>query len=156
MITPAMKTSPSGRKLIELWEGSALRAYQDSVGVWTIGYGHTTAAGLPRVFPGMTITAEQADAILASDLAAVEVDVNHHLTAQVNQNQFDSLVSFDFNVGALDRSNVLRAVNANLGDATVKADLLMWSYAGGHFLQGLYRRRQAEFLLYSTGKVQGP
>ena len=60
-------------------------AYNDGTGTWTIGFGHTSAAGLPRVYPGMTITAAAADAILGADLASVENDVNHHVTAQINQ-----------------------------------------------------------------------
>lgn len=158
MITPAMKTSANGRKLIELWEGLYLHTYGDQgghSGVPTIGYGHTTAAGLPRVYYGMTITPEQADAILASDLVAVEADVNHHVTHAIDQNQFDALVSFDFNTGALDRSNVLRAVN--MGQmAQVQADLGMWTHGGGHVMPGLVRRRHAEWLMFSKGIVQGP
>ncbi len=142
-----MKTSATGRKLIEQFEGCILRAYQDSVGVWTIGFGHTSAAGAPFVRPGMTITREMADAILGADLAAVENDVNHHVMATLSQNQFDALVSFDFNTGALDRSNVLRDINTG-NFAAVRADLMMWDHAGGRVLPGLYRRREAEADLF--------
>jgi lysozyme len=149
MITPPLKTSANGRKLIEQFEGLSLKAYDDGTGVWTIGYGHTSAAGLPAVRSGMTITADEADAILSSDLAAVETDVNHHVTAQINQNQFDALVSFDFNTGALDRSNVLRSVNVGQ-NAQVAADLMMWDHAGGRVMLGLERRRAAEGKLFNT------
>lgn len=142
-----MKTSDAGRKFIEQWEGLFLHTYNDGVGVATIGYGHTTAAGLPRVQYGMTITMSQADQILASDLAAVEADVNHHVKVPLNQNQFDALVSFDFNTGALDRSNVLRAVNASQF-SQVPGDLLMWDHGGGHVMLGLLRRRKAEGALF--------
>src|SRR5271157_3947497 len=111
MLNPPMKTSANGRKLIELYEGLYLHTYNDGVGVPTIGYGHTTAAGPPHVYYGMTITKDQADAFLAADLASVEAAVNHHVAVPINQNQFDALVSFDFNTGALARSNVLRALN---------------------------------------------
>lgn len=167
MLSPLMKTSSNGRRLIELWEGLILAAYDDyndhivkpgeaCRGTLTIGYGHTSAAGMPRVYPGMVITAAQADDILASDLAAVEADVNHHVMRQITQNQFDALVSFDFNTGALDRSNVLRSVNGGLTESVIYADLQMWSMAGGHPNAGLLRRRHAEFLMYSTGKIVGP
>lgn len=142
-----MKTSDTGRRFIEQWEGLLLRAYRDSGGVWTIGYGHTSAAGLPRVRPGMTITKEQADAILASDLASVEADVNHHVTVTLTQNQFDALISFNFNTGALDRSNVLKAVNA-MAFAQVPADLMMWDHVHGVVIRGLEDRRRAEGELF--------
>lgn len=144
-----LKTSPNGRKLIESFEGLSLHAYQDSVGVWTIGYGHTSAAGLPHVRPGMIITQEQADQILSVDLGAVENDVNHHVTTTINQNQFDALVSFDFNTGALDRSNVLRSIDSGHFDQ-VEGDLMMWDHAGGRVLAGLARRREAEGRLFNT------
>jgi lysozyme len=154
-----MKTSPNGRKFIEAWEGLYLKAYDDGTGVLTIGYGHTTAAGLPVVHMGMTITQEEADNILSSDLASVEADVNHHVTATINQNQFDALVAFDYNIGALDRSNVLSDLNAGRLD-NIKPDLLMWSHGRVHgqlvVLPGLLRRRQAEYILFSTGEVFGP
>lgn len=149
------KTSANGRRFIELWEGDILRAYNDGTGVWTIGYGHTTPAGPPRVYPGMVITQDEADTILASDLAGVEADVNHHVTATINQNQFDALVSFDYNTGALDRSNVLSSLNGGRLDL-IKPDLLMWVHGGGRVMPGLVRRRQAEYILFSTGQVVGP
>lgn len=148
-----MKTSDNGRKFIELWEGVILRAYRDSGGTWTIGYGHTSGAGLPRVYPGLTITAEEADQILASDLASVEIDVNHHVVGSCNQNQFDALVSFDYNTGGLNRSSLLRATNE--GTAT-EQDFLMWDHVGRSFNEGLYRRRVAEWTLFTTGEVIGP
>lgn len=167
MLIPPMKTSENGRKFIELWEGTILDAYDDAndrvvqpgqhvYGTLTIGVGHTTAAGPPKVYVGMKIMPEESDAILTSDLASVEADVNHHVMAKITQDQFDALVSFDYNTGALDRSNVLRAVNAGLPAESVAADLNMWSNAGGRPNSGLLRRRHAEFLLYSTGKVVGP
>ena len=149
------KTSSNGRRFIELWEGCKLTAYQDSGGVWTIGYGHTSAAGGPKVRPGMEITQAEADAILGGDLGSVEADVNHHVTATLNQNQFDALVSFDFNTGGLDRSSLLRSINAS-DLSRVKADLTMWDHVGRAFNQGLYNRRVAESVLFSTGEVKGP
>ena len=155
-----MKTSPAGRALIEEFEGLFLEAYDDFNdhivhpgehirGTLTIGYGHTSAAGLPHVYPGMKITKDQADQILASDLAAVEADVTHHVKPILTQHQFDALVSFDFNTGALSRSNVLRAINS--GHPTlVPGDLMAWVHAGGRVLSGLVRRRRAEGKLWAT------
>jgi lysozyme len=144
-----MKTSANGRKLIEQFEGLSLKEYNDGTGVLTIGYGHTSAAGLPLVSPGMTITQAEADEILSSDLSSVEIDVNRLVTVPIGQNQYDALVSFDYNTGALARSNVLRAVNSKLF-AQVPGDLLQWCHAGGQVLQGLVNRRKAEGVLFMT------
>lgn len=150
-----MKTSDNGRRFIELWEGLYLHTYNDGVGVATIGYGHTSAAGLPRVRYGMTCTKEEADQWLAADLASVEADVNKHVAVEIDQNIFDALVSFNFNTGALDRSNVLRALNSRNADQACE-DLLMWDHGGGRVLPGLLRRRKAEQELWRTGKLVGP
>ena len=149
------KTSANGRKFIELWEGLYLHTYDDGTGTLTIGYGHTTAAGPPAVHRGQTITQAQADAILAEDLGKVEVQVNRLVRVTINQNQFDALVSFDFNTGGLGRSSLLRSINQ--GDfSQVQADLAMWDRGGGRVMPGLLRRRQAEYLLFTTGEVKGP
>ena len=142
-------TSPNGRSFIETFEGLDLRAYDDGTGTMTIGYGHTSAAGLPRVYHGLEITREQADQILTNDLHGVENDVNRLVKPSLNQNQFDALVSFHFNTGALARSNVLRSINANDFGA-VPGDLLQWDHASGHVLAGLLRRRKAEGKLFIT------
>jgi lysozyme len=142
-----MKTSPAGRKFIEQFEGLFLHTYNDGVGVATIGYGHTSAAGPPQVHYGMVITEAQADQFLAADLASVEADVNRLVVVAINQNQFDALVSFHFNTGALGRSNVLRAINTHQNQL-VPGDLMMWCHAGGRVLAGLVRRRKAEGVMF--------
>ena len=144
-----MKTSPAGRKFIEGWEGLFLHTYNDGTGVLTIGYGHTTPAGPPAVTPGMVISETDADAILAADLASVEANVNRLVRTPINQNQFDALVSFDFNTGGLGRSSVLRDVNSNLF-SHVADDLNLWVHGGGHVMLGLVRRRRAEGVLFNT------
>lgn len=150
-----MKTSAVGRAFIEQWEGLFLHTYDDGTGVLTIGYGHTTAAGHPHVIPGMTITREEADQILASDLSSVEIDVNRLVKVPLNQNQFDTLVSFHFNTGGLGRSSVLRAINSN-HFSEVPSDLNMWVKGGGHVMLGLVRRRKAEGELFMKGVSSGP
>ncbi len=142
-----MKTSDNGRKFIEGWEGLFLHAYNDGTGVWTIGYGHTTAAGPPRVYPGQSITGQQADDILSADLHSVENEVNRVVSYPINQNQYDALVSFDFNTGALHRSSLLRDINARQL-SRVHDDFMMWVHAGGRVLRGLVRRRTAESRLF--------
>jgi lysozyme len=157
---PPMKTSPDGRKFIEMEEESGVaktHAYNDGTGTWTIGFGHTSAAGLPRVYPGMVITPEQADAILGSDLAAVEADINHHVTVPLQPNQFDMLGSFDFNTGALDRSGLLHLVNAGVTDPVkITNAFCAWRYAKVHGVETpiLLRRRQREAAIYLHGYQQ--
>ncbi len=147
-----MNTSPNGRKFIEDFEGLFLHTYDDGTGTLTIGYGHTSAAGPPHVAHGMVITKQQADDILASDLRSVELNVQHWVKAPLNQNQFDALVSFDFNTGGLSRSSVLRDVNSGHFDK-VAGDLMMWTHAGGRVLKGLVRRRKAEGELFNRPVV---
>jgi lysozyme len=153
-----VKTSPIGRALIEEFEGLFLKSYDDANdhvvqpgqhvhGTLTIGYGHTDAAGPPHVYIGMEITKDEADTILAADLASVEAQVNHLVKVPINQNQFDALVSFDFNTGGLGRSSTLRDINAGHVEAAADA-LLMWDRAGGRVLPGLLRRRRAERALF--------
>lgn len=100
-----MKTSPQGIEDLVLSEGLRLKAYRDSVGVWTIGVGHAATSGRPPIpKSGMTITRQEALDILASDLAAYEKDVNAVLP-NVPQHVFDGAVSFHFNTGAIKRAS---------------------------------------------------
>lgn len=94
-----MKLSYNGLQQIIKREGIILHAYQDTVGVWTIGTGHTSAAGSPEVAPGMVITKQQNDQILLKDLAPIEKQVNDALKVTVTQNQYDAIISIVFNVG---------------------------------------------------------
>lgn len=142
-----MKVSPEGRKVIEQREGSRTHAYQDSVGIWTIGVGHTSMAGPPVVKPGMIISEAEIDTILARDLDRFERAVTSLITVPMKQNQFDAMVSLAFNIGEGKRgfagSSVVRRMNA--GDTQGAADaFLMWNKAGGKVLKGLTTRRQAE------------
>jgi len=146
-----MKTSANGRRLIEIWEegGKAkLTPYDDGTGTLTIGFGHTSAAGPPKVVSGMHITPEQADEIFANDLAAVERDVNKLVKVPLNQSQFDVLVSFHFNTGALGRSGVLTVLNQGRYTA-VPGQLIKWIRGGGRVMPGLISRRKAEIALWS-------
>ncbi|KAB2779420.1 lysozyme [Brucella anthropi] len=144
-----MKTSTAGRKLIEQREGVELTAYKDSAGIWTIGVGHTSAAGAPKVTPGMKITAAEASEILSRDLATFEAAVASAVKVPLNQNEFDALVSFAFNVGAgaFKSSTLLKRLNA--GDRQAAADqFLVWNKitinGKKKALKGLTIRRGAE------------
>lgn len=144
-----MKTGTAGIELIKQFEGWRSRAYRDAVGVWTIGYGHTAMAGAPRPVQGMTITKTQGEAILRTDLVKYERAVNNAVTVDLNQNQFDALVSFCYNVGPgnLRKSSVLKRTNAGLF-GEVPGRLMLWNKAGGRVLRGLTRRRKAEGVLF--------
>jgi lysozyme len=150
-MTTVMQTSAIGRAFIELFEGLSLTAYRDAVGVLTVGYGHTSAAGSPHVVLGMTVTRDEADSILGSDLQRVEANVRRCVTCQLEQCEFDALVSFDFNTGCLGRSSLVPKLNG--GDKiSAMATLLLYDHAGGRELAGLSRRRQAEKLMFE-GRV---
>lgn len=94
-----MQISQQGLQKIIQREGVILHAYQDIVGVWTIGTGHTTAAGSPEVHPGMVITKEQNDEILKDDLKPIEEQFTKYVHVQCTQNQYDAIISIVFNVG---------------------------------------------------------
>jgi len=132
-------TNEAGLRLIESFEGLRLTSYQDSVRVWTIGYGHTKG-----VTHGQTITQQQAEAFLQQDLAEAEAAVNgHRLT--LTDNQFAALVSFTFNLGAGNLAKLLKN-----GLESVPDRIPLFNHAGGKVLAGLTRRRAAERELYLT------
>lgn len=144
-LDPAPKrTSTRGRALIKGAEGTELKAYRDTGGVWTIGTGHTG----PDVTPGLTITAERADELLQQDLRTAEAAVNR-LFPTTTQDQFDALVSFTFNLGEGQVSaSTLRKLH-NAGDyAGAAGQFSRWVFDNGVKLNGLVTRRAAEAKLY--------
>ena len=144
-----MQTSDKGIALIKQFEGCKLTAYQDSVGVWTIGYGWTKPVDGKPLRAGMTIKQETAERLLKTGLVSYESDVSRLVKVGLTQGQFDALVSFTYNLGArsLSTSTLLRKLNA--GDYAGAADeFLRWNKAGGKVLNGLTRRREAERALF--------
>lgn len=140
-----MKMSARGRALLTKREGNVLRAYQDSIGVWTVGVGHTSMAGPPTVVPGMTITAEESDAILSRDLVQYESAVAKAVHVPITQGQFDALTSLCFNIGPGNFAKSMVVKKLNAGDVRGAADaILNWNKAGGQVLNGLVKRRTAE------------
>lgn len=142
------KISQSGLALIKQFEGCHLTAYQCSAGVWTIGYGHTAG-----VCKGMKITQAQADAYLKQDVAKFEKYVNNPayvpFTDKLNQNQFDALISFAFNLGQGNLMKLCKGRTIN----QIPAAMPQYCKAVGKTLPGLQRRRKAEATLYNK-KVQ--
>lgn len=144
-----MQTSDKGIALIKQFEGCKLTAYQDSVGVWTIGYGWTQPVDGKPIRAGMTIKQETAERLLKTGLVSYEIDVSRLVKVGLTQGQFDALVSFTYNLGvrSLSTSTLLRKLNA--GDYAGAADeFLRWNKAGGKVLNGLTRRREAERALF--------
>lgn len=144
-----MQTSEKGIALIKQFEGCKLTAYQDSVGVWTIGYGWTQPVDGKAIRSGMTIKQETAERLLKTGLVSYESDVSRLVKVDLTQGQFDALVSFTYNLGArsLSTSTLLRKLNA--GDyAGAANEFLRWNKAGGKVLNGLIRRREAERALF--------
>ena len=138
------RTSERGITLIKSHEGLRLKAYHCPANVLTIGYGHTK-----NVYPSMVITSQKAEELLKQDLSVYESAVNKYVTVPLNQNQFDALVSFSFNVGtnALGRSTLLRKLNSKDYQGAGN-EFMRWVRAGTRILPGLVRRRQEEKELF--------
>ena len=135
-----MKISDDGLELIKQFEGLRLMAYQDAVGIWTIGYGSTD-----RVSPGMRITQVQANERLKEDVHHAEICVDKSVSVPLTQGEFDALVSFVFNLGCAKfrGSTLLRLINdGRMDDAEL--EFARWDKAGGKVLAGLTARREAE------------
>jgi lysozyme len=136
-----MKISEQGISLIKESEACRLDSYQDSIGIWTVGYGHTG----PEVKEGLHITQDAAEALLLSDLETVEKCIANSVSVGLTQGQYDALCSFVFNLGcsALRNSTLLRLLNAG-DDIGAAEQFKRWDHAGGKVLAGLTKRREAE------------
>ncbi|MCW1968869.1 MAG: lysozyme [Anaerolineae bacterium] len=142
-----LSCSPRGRSLIQKFAGLRLTAYQDQGGVWIIGYKHTG----PDVIEGLTITQKEAEQLLINDLTRFNNGVNALVTVKINQNQFDALVSFAYQLGlgSLQQSTLIRLLNA--GNFQAAADQFpRWDRAGGKEVAGLLAQRNAERELFLT------
>ncbi|WP_260706836.1 lysozyme [Edaphobacter flagellatus] len=145
--------SPAALQLARTFEGCRLTAYQDQANIWTIGYGHTG----PHVTSGLTITQAQAETLLADDLATAAACVSRLVKIPLNQNQFDALVDFVFNLGcrSLTQSTLLAHIQANNFEAAAK-EFLRWNKAANKPVKGLTRRRQAEAGLFTAATSSSP
>ena len=139
-----MEISKNGLELIKHFEGCELEAYECAAGVVTIGYGHTKTAE-----EGMVISQSRADELLEGDIQEFEDYVRYAVEVELNQNQFDALVSWTFNLGNgnLRSSTMLRVLNEYKYEE-VPAQMKRWNKAGGKVLEGLIRRREAEANLF--------
>ena len=142
-----MNCSDSGIAFIKQQEGIRLQAYYDSVGVLTIGAGHTGN----DVTPGLLIDEAEVDRLLHADLETAEKCLNNLVKVTLTQNEFDALCSFVFNLGcaSLRNSTLLRKLNAG-DDLGAAEEFQKWNHAGGKVLAGLTKRRAAEADLFQT------
>ena len=136
-----MKIGQKGIDLIKFFEGCRLEAYLCPAGVPTIGYGHTAGVKL-----GMKITQQQAEEYLKQDLQVYENHVNRIVDLQLNQNQFDALVSFCYNCG---QGNLQKLVK-NRNHEEIAKTMLLYNKANGKVLKGLKTRREMEQKLFLT------
>ena len=148
-----MKISSKGIQLIKYFEGERLTAYQDSVGVWTIGIGHTGKVDGKNICRGMKITSQKSEELLKADVEYFEKAVNK-INFLLNQNQFDALVSFSFNCGV----GSLQTLVKNRSLSEIGEAMLLYNKAGGRVLQGLVNRRKKERELFFTPvkKIEKP
>lgn len=162
-----LSLSYSGLRFIKSWEACKLQAYDDFndrivkpgehvYGTLTIGWGHTSDAGPPRVYAGMVITQFLADRMITTDLQGVQLEVEHLVKVSLNQNQYDALVSFQWNCGWLGHPqcsllNALNSGNYNLADT----DFMLYDREKGVIVKGLDNRRTAEKKLFMTPVASG-
>ncbi len=139
-----MKTSPVGIDFIKGWEALRLVAYEDVAGVWTVGFGHTG-----DVNPGDVIGEDDAEMLLINDLATAEEAVNDYVDVELEQHEFDALVSFTFNVGQghFRSSTLLKLLNNGDRDGAA-LQFARWNKAGGVPSKGLTCRRHAEMQMF--------
>lgn len=143
------KLTKAGFELIKYYEGLRLNAYQDTGGVWTIGYGHTAARGAPYPKAGMRITKQEAESIFLNDLKYFENWVKKLVNVPLNDSQYSALVSFCYNLGPgnLKSSTLLRKLNAKDYNGASN-EFSKWVYDDGIKLNGLVKRRASEKNLF--------
>lgn len=136
-----MNISEKGIKLIKNFEGCRLEAYKCPAGIWTVGYGHTGST----VHQGLKISQSEADSLLKTDLIIHCNNVSKLVKVPLNQNQFDALVSLEYNIGYgnFSRSTLLKLLNTKNYKGAAE-QFAVWRLGGGKILPGLVRRRKAE------------
>ena len=146
-----MHTSKNGIEIIKRFESFRSKPYLCPAGVPTIGYGTTVyPSGKKVTILDPEITESEANVYLSYDLVKFEKSVSAYVTKNINQNQFDALVSFTYNLGsdALRKSTLLKKINKNPSDASIRTEFGKWVKARGVTLKGLISRRLAESNLY--------
>lgn len=146
-----MAISQKGIDLIKSKEGFRADSYQDSGGIWTIGYGSTMYQDGTKVGPGQTITEAQADALINWEVAMKTNGIRQALDKVIlNQNQLDAIICFTYNVGvgAFTKSTLLKKIRVNPKDPSIRDEFMKWVNVQGKKVKGLENRRKAESDLY--------
>jgi lysozyme len=145
-----MKLNKAGKDLIKSFEGLRLSAYKCSANKETIGFGNTFYEDGSPVKMGDTITRERADSLFELIANSFAERVRREVKTILTDNQFSALVSIAYNIGIgnLQKSTLLRKVNFNPNDPSIRTEFIKWNKAGGKVLAGLTRRREAEAKLY--------
>lgn len=142
-----MKISQNGIDLIKRYEGCSLISYQDTSGIWTIGYGWTGKVNGKTICKGLKISQETADNLLSTNLVSYENKVNKYQNIyHFNQNEFDALVSFCYNIGNIDQLTD----NGKRTKEKIKSHWIAYCKSNGKTLQGLVNRRKDELKLFNT------
>lgn len=141
--------SEQGIVLLKRFEGFSAKPYLCPAGKWTIGYGHVIGAG--EKFPPGGLTEEEANQLLKQDVKMTENALNQLIKVDISQNQHDALVSLVYNIGiqAFEKSTLLKFLNQNNLEMAAR-QFGRWVYAGGEKMEGLIRRRSAEYLIFSA------
>lgn len=145
------KLSQKGLDLIKQFEGLSLTPYLCPANIVTIGYGNTYYPNGQKIkLTDPAITQIVAESFLKHSLSTYEKAVDSFCRDDISQSQFDALVSFAYNLGtgALQKSTLIKKVNANPKDVTIADEFMKWNKANGKVLVGLTKRRQAEANLY--------
>jgi lysozyme len=145
-----MEVNKAGRDLIKQFEGCKLKAYKCPAGLWTISWGLTFYPDGTKVKEGDVITQQEAEDYFNAIVDDFAKGVNVLVKSNVTANNFSAIVSFAFNVGMgnFRRSTLLRKVNANPKDPSIRTEFMKWTRANNVVLKGLVRRREAEAKLY--------
>lgn len=147
-----MNITDKGINLIKKYEGCKLKAYLCPAHVATIGWGNTAYKNGSKVKLGDTITQEQADELLLHVLNYFAKGIKEVVKKTLTDNQFNAILSFSYNLGLgnLRASTLLKKVNADPDDLSIKNEFMKWNKGGGQILPGLTKRRQEEANLYFT------
>lgn len=142
--------SEQGKQAIKKHEALRLKAYKDTSGVWTIGYGNTFYEDGTKVKQGDVITADRANKLFENIVGKFSANVLKLISQRLTQNQFDSIVSLAYNIGVnnFKTSTVLKKININPSDKSITDSFAVWNKSAGKVSQGLINRRKAEAANY--------
>ena len=150
-----MKTSIDGICAILSHEAIVLKTYRDVAGILTIGAGHTAAAGVPKPVPGMKIDLVEALNVFNRDIRAFEADVNSAVKVPLEQHQFDAVVSWHYNTGAVRTATLTKKLNSSDFVGAAK-EFARWNKADGKIVNGLVKRRKLETAIFTDADYGNP